>query len=233
LSDSYDAGQIKRALAGGIRELEAVWDLHPLPPEERYRRVRRGEWQVVFTRKRVRPVQQPKCANPGHVETLVTRGVNRAVAEGLAAGHPDRVPAAVALFDTHAAKGRPRGAGFLVDAIRNPDKYQPAVESPGGQSIAVRKTSPDAQNRPPHDEVRPADAKARAEDKIRWRAFTEFWRELDPCGRDDFEAAAVTSAAPTQADGYRRLRAAGGPAFRHYRRAVLRDHYDRTLSSRG
>ena len=230
LADTYDVGQIKRALATGIRELEAVWDLHPLPPGERYRKVRRGEWQVVFGRKRVRSgprVAPPATGDAVQVETLVARGVNRAVAEGLAAGHPGNVDAAVKLFDTHNAEGRSRGAGFLVDAVRNPEKYRSDPGPSIGRAAASRRASSGARSAPLRAEVRPDDAKGVSEDKTRWRAFLEFWRKLDEPGRAGFEAAAVAAASGTKADGYHRLRTAGGPAFAQYRRIVLRDHYER------
>ncbi len=231
LSDNYDAGQMKRALSAGIRELEAVWDLHPLPPEERYRKVRRGEWQVVFGRKRVRGAAKgasAPTADAAQVELLVTRGVSRAVAEELAAVHPANVGAAVKLFDTLNAKGRSRGAGFLVDAVRNPEKYLADADPSDARVTGSRGTSSGARIAPLRVEVHPADAMAESADRNRWRAFLEFWRKLDKTGRDDFEAAAVAAAPTTKADGYHRLRADGGTAFTHYRRVVLRDHYERS-----
>lgn len=227
LSDNYDTAQMKRALVGGIRELEAVWELHPLPAEERFRKVRRGEWQVVFGRKRARPVPKPKAADPAQVELLVTRGVTRGVAEDLAARHPHTITAAVTQFDTLAAKGRPRGAGFLVDAVRNPEKYAGGSDWSPPVTSVTRAGALDRRRAPRRDDLSPADAEARSEESIRWRAFLAFWRKLDAAQRDTFESAAVAAAVSTKADGYHRLRTVGGPAFQHYRRVVLRDHYER------
>ncbi|MFO0849927.1 MAG: replication initiator protein A [Gemmataceae bacterium] len=231
LSDNYDTAQIKRALVGGIRELEAVWELHPLPAEERFRKVRRGEWQVVFGRKRARPAAKAKAADPAQVELLVTRGVSRGVAEDLAARHSDTIANAVRQFDTHAAKGRPRGAGFLVDAVRNPDKYAGDAEPAPAAAAATRASALNRRPAPRRDDLSPAEAQARSHESTRWRAFSAFWRKLDAAQRDAFEAAAVAAATSTKADGYHRLRAVGGPAFQHYRRVVLRDHFERSAQS--
>lgn len=230
LSDSYDAAQIKRALTGGIRELEVVWELHPLPPEERFRRVRRGEWQVVFNRKRTRTTPKVRSADPTQVELLVTRGVSRSVAEDIAGAPTEHLKTAIKLFDAHAAEGRPRGPGFLVDAVRNPEKYQPEAKLAAARPAATRGAPLGEQNGSRRVEIHPAEAKADSEDKIRWRTFMEFWRKLDKPTRVGFEAQAVAAAPSTKADGYQRLRAVGGPAFNHYRRVVLRDHYERNNS---
>ena len=144
LSDSYDAGQMKRALSAGIRELKPFGTCTRCPPRSATRKVRRGEWQVVFGRKRAG--NAPKAATPPpvdsvQVESLVTRGVNRAVAEASSAAHSANVSAAVKLFDTHNLKGRSRGAGFLVDAVRNPDKYRSDAEASPGRGTASRSAS--------------------------------------------------------------------------------------------
>lgn len=233
LSDKYDTAQIKRALAAGIRELETVWDLRPLPADQRYRRVRRGEWEVVFSRKRSRPTAKAPAADPSQIEPLVARGVTPTVAEALAAAHPDRVTGAVALFDAYATKGRPKGTGFLVDAVRNPEKYRSEAAALGPVPSPGRNASSRVQNRPRRAKLSADGVEARDAANVRWRAFLNFWRRLDKSGRDMFEAAAVSAATLTKADGYRRLRKAGGPAFRHYRRAVLRDHFERTGRGNG
>ena len=55
LSRRYDAAQLKRRLNPAIAELERVGFLTPLPASERYHRLRRGDWEVVF-------VQHPEVA---------------------------------------------------------------------------------------------------------------------------------------------------------------------------
>lgn len=231
LSDNYDTAQIKRALAGGIRELEAVWELHPLPAEERFRKVRRGEWQVVFARKRSRPAARPKAADPAQVELLVTRGVSRGVAEDLAARHAERVTTAVKRFDDAAAKGRPPGPGLLVDAVRNPDKYETETQPAKNEQTRAREALLNRRAARVSDDPSPAEAQARSEESSRWREFLAFWRKLPAEDRDTFEAAAVAAATTTKADGYHRLRAVGGPAFHQYRRVVLRDHFEHSNRS--
>jgi hypothetical protein len=228
LSDSYDTAQMKRALAAGIRELEVQWELAPLPPDKRFRKVRRGEWQVVFARKRA---TRTRAADPWLVEDLTARGVTRRVAAHLVAGHPpDRVAAAVALFDQGTGRARTRGAGFLVDAVRNPDKYRAAA---GDALPPPHNPAPGSRNRPGREFLAAGEAKVRASERVRWRAFAAFWDALDGTARATFEAAAVAAADATKRDGYHRLRPAGGVAFEHYRRVVLRDHFERTRPAAG
>ncbi len=234
LSDTYDTAQMKRALAGGIRELEAVWELHPLPTEQRFRKVNRGRWRVIFTRKKSRanPSIAPAPASDLAAK-LVQHGVVATTAAKLVEAHPaERVQTAVELYDWSSRSGTARGPGFLVDAVRHPDKYP---LPPGFESSArrrERKAASESRNRAERELRARREAKERNEAEARWRAFTAVW-EAWPAGEQAaFEGAALAAAVTTKRDGYRRLQPVGGPLFEDYRRIVLLDHFERTGGGR-
>jgi Replication initiator protein A len=229
LSDSYDSAQIKRALTNGIRELEAVWDLHPLPPEKRFRKLNCGEWEVVFSRKRVKQsAERTKATDAPSVTELVNRGVSKPVARQLVSGHkPEAVRSAIALFDSYAARKQTRGVGFLVDAIRNPDKYQVPSGNRTGDPGRSQNRAPRSCNGLKRELSDESEARPREDENVRWRAFSSFWESLTDVDRESFELAALAATTPTKRDGYHRLREIGGPGFDHYRRIVLCDQFER------
>ena len=54
VSRNYDTGQLKRRLQPAIDELESVGFLEALPVAQRYVKISRGEWRIVFVKKAVR-----------------------------------------------------------------------------------------------------------------------------------------------------------------------------------
>lgn len=82
---SWDAGQTKRALRGPLKELEDADVILPRTEQERFLRVRRGEWQIVFDKPAAKPerVTQHKLFESGPTEQLVERGVTPRTAASL------------------------------------------------------------------------------------------------------------------------------------------------------
>lgn len=234
LSDSYDSAQIKRALTNGIRELEAVWELHPLPTEKRFRKVRRGEWEVIFSRKRVKqPAERTKVMDSPLVSELISRGVSKAVARQLVNGRTsEEVTRALALFDSYSARKKTRGVGFLVDAIRDPQKYQVSGAHPPTGPRRGRKPPSGSGNGLNRELSEESNAQPLREEGIRWRAFLSFWGKLAESDRKHFEVDALAATTSTKRDGYHRLREVDGPGFDHYRRIVLWDHFVRVNGTR-
>jgi len=138
LSRRYDAAQLKRRLQPAVAELERAGFLAPLPARERYHRVRRGDWEVVFIRPpKPRRQRRPVCL-PNELEArLVERGVTPAAAIQLVREHPaSRIEGQIAVFDALRRKGDRRisqnPAGFLVQSIR--DDYLPPAGFGAGQA---------------------------------------------------------------------------------------------------
>ena len=129
LSRRYDAAQLKRRLNPAVAELERAGFLSPLPASERYHRLRRGDWEVVF-------VHHPKLRRKRRAvdclsdleNRLVERGVTASAAVQLVREHAaDLVESKIAVFDALRQKDDRRisrnPAGFLVQSIR--DDYVP------------------------------------------------------------------------------------------------------------
>lgn len=239
MSENYTSSQIKRAMANGIRELEELWDLRPLPADRRYVRLERGRWQIVFQRRRTRATKasvkqearQQALATDLAIE-LTRRGVGPSSAADLVAEYPrERVQTMLELFDWYNARNQSKGAGFLVDSIRNAAKY---LLPKGFESSAHQQARHEASNsrkRASRDIQAQRDARQRQEEKSRQEPFMTFWNGLSETEQSEFESAALKLAAPLKRDGYQRMQQTGGILFDHYRQGILFDHFQRTLKS--
>lgn len=237
LSDRYNTAQIKRALASGIKELESLWDLRPLPASRRFVKRGRGQWEVVFQRRKP-PTTKSALARADEklvnlTAELTRREIGPATAAELVDGHSaETVKAMIELFDWYVSKGERKGPGFLVDSIRNPAKYRlprelRSHESPNGAKRPeriTRRRSTMLSAQTPIKSTTDADSPA--------KAFDEFWKRLGPDRREEFEAAAVTATGPVKREGYLRTKTFGGPAFEKYRQLVLHDHFE-SMSANG
>jgi hypothetical protein len=230
LSDGYNTGQIKRALAAGLQELESLWDLRPLPASRRFVNRGRGKWEVVFERRKPPETKAALARSDKKVMDLTAeltrREIGPATAADLVEGHPaETVRAMIELFDWYDSKGERKGPGFLVDSIRNPSKYRlprelRSHESPNGAKRPERITRQRSKMQPP-----PTQVKSATETDSSLKAFDEFWQRLGPDRREEFEAAAVMAAGTMKRECYLRTKTCGGPAFEEYRQLVLRDHF--------
>lgn len=233
VSERYNTAQIKRALAHGIRELEALWDLQPLPMERRFVKRGRGQWEVVFQRRRPPSTKAAIARQEARVvdlsDELSRRGIGPATAGDLVEQHPEAtVRTMVELFDWYRARGQEKGPGFLVDSIRNPAKYRLPREfiaesrAAGKRPERVRRAL-NATHQPQN--TTPVVGRA---DGLE---FATFWDTLSLAERETFESAAVSAAPPMKREGYCRSHQAGGGAFEGYRQVILWDHFERTRAT--
>lgn len=238
LSENYNVAQMKRVLQKGIEELQSHWELKALPDKQRYDKRGRGLWTVRFERKAkpksIERAPQPTITLPAIDPTrlefaLTKRGIGPATANELAEQYPSRsVQTMIELFDWYNSRRQPRGAGFLVNAIKNP---QSIVFPNGFQSTAQVAESKPARKLP---QATGAEFLTRRErqhlqvEESRQRAFQAFWCGLSPQQQIEFENSAVDSAPSTKRAGYYRAQGEQGRIFEQYRTLILRDHYERT-----
>lgn len=233
VSGNYNTAQVKRALMKGIRELEHLWELRPLAPEERFQKVSRGKWEAVFTKRKRRTASKVRvehCEPSRLAYELSKRGVGPAVAAELAEGcSAQRIETMIELFDWHNSRGEERGAGFLVAGIRSAAPYSLPKGFQTRADRERRRAAQEAAHQAERERARRRHAQRSAQAQAAERPFREFWERLATAEQSDFLAAALSSADRTKRDGYRRLESVGGPVFEHYRQLILLDHFRRTL----
>ncbi|OYW22672.1 MAG: hypothetical protein B7Z55_04355, partial [Planctomycetales bacterium 12-60-4] len=238
LSQSYNIAHMKRALVKGIAELEQEWELKAIPTEKRFEKRGKGNWIVRFERKAKRklpdvpPAIKSFDSNPidlGNLECALTRrGIGPASANELAEGcATDTLQTMIELFDWYNNNGQSRGAGFLVQAIRNPSTIQFPKGFTSSVQTAARKSAEESRIASARDDQTRREREVRSREDHRTEAFLAFWRTLAPQKQQDFESQAVALADSTKRDGYLRSEGKGGQLFEHYRFAILRDHFER------
>ncbi len=211
LSRKYDTGQLKRRLDPALAELAAIGFLEPLPRAQRYVKISRGHWRIVFVRKAAARLEPPSREDGRLSKRLVERGVTPSVAAELVRDYPQAlIDAQLEVLDRLLqSKGRElirNPAGYLVKSIR--EDYLPptnlAKRKKVGKVSRKRTRLVDVQVTDPTQEAVDAYLLARS-----------------PSELAALETESVATVEPTLAEGYRRSQAAGGPAFDAYRRMVL------------
>ena len=246
LSDQYNVAQMKRALMKGIAELEERWELRRLEEGRRFLKQGKGNWKVVFERKPQRsrvldrgasalPQTQTLELNPSvdpHnlVIQLSKRGIGPAAADELVKSYPQKsIADMIELYDWYNQRGQSRQAGFLVNAIKNPEKivFPKGFEPPS--QVQARKVA--EKNRIASErEFRTQREREHAQkEQARQKAFIAFWEKLNPAQQERFETEALDAAEPTKRTGYLRSMGKGTSAiFEQYRTILLRDHFERS-----
>lgn len=224
LSRNYDTAQLKRRLQPAIEELETVGFLVPLPIEQRYVRISRGQWRIVLTRHTVRtPV--PECTGPQRslVEQLTARGVTESVAEQLVRCYSaDTIEEQVIHFDRRLTTdpGSIRNpAGYLVKAIRENFAVSRHRARTGATHRSERTIGKKTRTNPRRD---PADEKLKS-----------YLQSLTSDKVKELEAAALARASSLLRDGYRRSAQKGGAAHEAYRQVMLEQEARRILGEQG
>lgn len=89
ISRSYNVGQIKRAIDPAIHRLEEHGFIRPATREERYQKIRPGEWKVIFEKNSPQHPLPMKIESPSALEgNLIEQGVNASTASRLVEQYP-------------------------------------------------------------------------------------------------------------------------------------------------
>lgn len=233
VSRRNDAAQLKRRLDPAIEELERVGFLTPLPASERYHRLRRGEWDVVFVQHPDHGKQQRAVKCLSDLENqLVERGVTLTAAVKLVRNHAAAsIESKIAVFDALRQKDDRRisrnPAGFLVKSIR--DDYVP----PAGLE-RVSRVGASARGSATRTNQRKALKKAcqsAAMFHVETSHAAQYLSQLSPSDREQLEAKAMMHARRVPADGFQRATAAGNAEVAEYYRQVIMEQYVREMIS--
>ncbi len=238
LSSTYNVAQMKRGLIKGIEELVQRWDLRPLPPEKRFLKLGRGNWSIRFERKRrpaipiaVKPIIQPVLdLDPTQLQFALTkRGIGPASAEELSQAYPAQsIKLMIELFDWYNQRGQSRGAGFLVQSIKNPQSIELPAGFESSQQVHARHAAEKNRICVQRDFSIKRERIAAQVEESRSQAFTAFWQGMSPTDQLSFERLALDNAEPTKRTGYSRHQGKRGRLFEQYRQVILRDHFERT-----
>jgi len=244
LSDNYNAAQVKRILLKGITELESKWELKSLPGKVQFEKVATGHWIVRFQRKPKRKsIEHPILTGNTILDRfdqsslaveLTRRGIGPASASELVENAASvNIQTMIELFDWYNSHGQPRGAGFLVQAIREPDAIVLPKGFESSEQAARRRAAENSRIKRKRVLLDVSDAEQQQNDNRLQTQFQTFWDGLSPAEQVEFEDKAIELADATKRLGYYRYQGREGKLFQQYRNIILRDHYARSAQSAG
>ena len=134
----------------------------------------------------------------------------------------------IELFDWYNHRGQPRGAGFLVQSIKNPQSIELPKGFESSAQIQLRRNAESNRERIQRKCSTQRERVVEAQVQSRFEAFNAFWKSLSLIEQADFENTAVDQAGATKRHGYYRNQGREDPLFEQYRQIFLRDHFERS-----
>ena len=207
LARSHDVANLKRRLLIGIRELEIKGFFEPMPEAERFRKVRSGDWSVVFEKARPsngkRARQEPQEAAPPLVAALVERGITPSTARQTVGAHPaDRIQAQLEIFDWLVSqkdrKVSKNPPGFLIASIKG--EYAPPKGFVSQEERQRRDAQAAQRKRREEQRAHEENQKEIAQREAREAAIKGFWLSHSDDERQRMEAEALAAANSFQHD---------------------------------
>ncbi len=241
LSRSFEkhVGKTKEKLRPAIQELEEIGFLVPMPEDQRYRKIRRGEWVIVLVRsdELAKKVTATSGAGQGGLEKeLADRGVTPLAARELVAGFPEQsVRQKIEVFDWIREQNRGQRmknpGGYLAESIRK--DYLP----PDGFETKAERTARKKAKAEKEQRLAAAEQKKKAEETARWqsenRRVDAYLDSLSVVERETLEQTAMTSAAPFVRQMHDRARRDGDESsVERYRSTIIRNHVRQILAER-
>ena len=220
-----DNAQLKRRLNPATDELEKVGFLEPISEEDRYQKICRGKWEVVFERKR----REKSNRSVGSLEAALTqRGVWESVALRLVRDHPaSMIRAAIGEFDGLTKSGKALGLGnppgLLVAWIR--ERGEMEVRKSEIQTLPAKNEQPRTRRRQETDRESAAEASA--------LSVKKYLEGVSPKDLELLRTEAFDQAEPLLVKGYRRNLARGSEQLsREYCCMIIEAHVRRILGLR-
>lgn len=223
LSRNYDSANLKRKLLPAIKELEGRKFLTAMHIEERFKKVRSGEWRVVFERagskSSISPDQLPDESQQ-LVRALTDRGVTPSTAEHTVKNFPaDQIQTQLEFFDwlidSKDRRALRNPGGFLVTSIKG------EYVAPAGFVSRVERASKDAlaeERKRKAVEREKVEAERIRASRLAQEAATEgFWQTMSDDERTRLEAEALEQASSFQ----RNLIEKGGSFAKATKKAVF------------
>jgi plasmid replication initiation protein len=230
ISRTSTLAEVKRLLSRPLTELESIGFIKPLSKEERFIKVTKGQWKVVFDRgaSEARALMSPEQVDA--LEQLKGRGVTATKASKLVRSYsPERIAEKIAIHDWLLGRADKRCSanppGFLVAAIQDdfpaPTGFLKTREQAKSE-LRVITTPIDtlAPSRSPENQDRIREQESVAANALD-QQFDTFWDGLSEREREEFERQAFDHAEPFNQRFYVERKQEGGILFKTIRRTIL------------
>jgi plasmid replication initiation protein len=234
ISRTSTLAEVKRLLSKPLLELESIGFIKPLPKEERFIKVTKGQWRIVFDRgsSEARVLMSPEQVDV--LEQLKGRGVTTAKASKLVRAYePSRIAEKISIHDWLLSRADKRCSanppGFLVAAIQDdfpaPTGFLKSREQAKSELrvITAHAVNADKPN------IIETQTRAKVEQPVvpseLDQRFDAFWQTLAETEREQFEQEAFEHAEPFNQRFYVERKEEGGILFKTIRRSILVTHF--------
>jgi hypothetical protein len=191
-----DNGKFKEKLQPALDELESIGFLEPMPRDQRYKKIKAGQWTITLQRRADLTLEveetesTPALIGPEptrHEQELIARGVTSATAAELVLSYPaERIQTKVEVFDWLTSKNDKRlsknPAGYLVESVRK--DYAPPRGFVSKAEHERRVAAQEEQRRKVEEARQKAEEEKRAKEdadqariKAHWSSLSEKQRE--------------------------------------------------------
>jgi hypothetical protein len=234
ISRTSTLAEVKRLLSKPLLELESIGFIKPLPKEERFLKVTKGQWKVVFDRGQAEARALLSSEQIDVLEQLKGRGVTAAKASKLVRAYePSRIAEKISIHDWMLKRADKRCSanppGFLVSAIQEdfpaPTGFLKSREQARSE-LRVLGTRHVAANSDGVGEVEAKPADAHTEPSELEKNFEAFWNSLPSEQKDHFEKEAFDHAQPFNQRFYLERKQGGGVLFSTIQRRMLIDYFE-------
>jgi hypothetical protein len=211
LRKGQKVGDIKRTLTSAIKELEAYGYLKPLPSEERFPKLRRGQYRIVFQKGDFDPTQHEQVIEEHQeptglhakrmVQALMERGVSENESKRIATAYSDTIITRhIDVFDWELEQGKniSNPGGYLRTRIK-----ENLADPTGFIPRALR----ERQAKEKKDKLKQREFEleliaSKRDDQERERAIriANFWKSLGKSDRNKAEQEALSRANSMQRD---------------------------------
>ena len=234
LSRTSSLAEVKRLLSKPLLELEGIGFIKPLPKEERFIKVTKGQWKIIFDRGQSEARVLLSSEQIDVLEQLKGRGVTPSKASRLVRSYPaERIAEKVAIHDWLVAKADKRcssnPAGWLIVAIqedypapvgflksREQARSELKVFSNPSVVKSTSRVGEISQDIPP-EPVQPSEQE---------KNFEAFWSTISDEDKVRFEQEAFNHAQPFNQRFYLERKQSGGVLFSTIQRRMLMEYFE-------
>jgi hypothetical protein len=231
LSRTATLAEVKRLLSKPLEELEGIGFIKPARKDERFVKVTKGQWKILFDRGQTEARALMSAEQLDLLEQLKGRGVTASKASKLVRAYPEhRVAEKIAMHDWLVARADKRCSanppGWLVTAIQEDFPLPTGFLKSKEQSKAELRVISNPL-RAVGETVTPPDHPVRepVEATLEERQFDLYWEGLSLAEQEAFEIRAVDHAEPFDQRFYRDGQERGGLLFKTVQRRVLLKYF--------
>jgi hypothetical protein len=234
LSRTSSLAEVKRLLAKPLLELEGIGFIKPAPKEERFLKVSKGQWKIVFDRGQGEARTLLSAEQMDALEQLKGRGITPSKASRLVRSYmADRIAEKIAIHDWLIAKADKRcssnPAGWLIVAIQEdypaPVGFLKSRDQSRAELTVISAPNEFKRESRGGEGPKPAEVQPVVVSEVEQK-FDIFWGTLTDQEKESFERQAFEHAGAFNQRFYLERKQSGGALFTTVQKRMLLGYFE-------